>query len=129
MTMDGRSLPDHRPSHRYNAGTEHVGFSPTRQALLSPSAKRRDTFRGNGGRRAGAAGDRGWCPGISLGGWGEGAGGGQGGAGLEPGYTLGWHICAWRTKIIRVAARANYRVSYLCVDACYDRALLGYLIF
>ena len=23
---------DHRPSHPYYAGTEHVGFSPTRQA-------------------------------------------------------------------------------------------------
>ena len=28
-----------RPSHQYNAGTEHVGFSPTRQILLAPSAK------------------------------------------------------------------------------------------
>ena len=27
---------DHRPSHLHNAGTEHVGFSPTRQALLAP---------------------------------------------------------------------------------------------
>ena len=33
-----------RPSHPYNAGTEHVGFSPTRQALLAPSAKRREVF-------------------------------------------------------------------------------------
>ena len=31
----------YRPSHPYNAGTEHVGFSPTRQALLATSAKRR----------------------------------------------------------------------------------------
>ena len=37
----GRSrIYDHRPSHPYNAGTEHVGFSPTRQTLLAPSAKR-----------------------------------------------------------------------------------------
>ena len=28
-------------SHPHNAGTEHVGFSPTRQTLLAPSAKRR----------------------------------------------------------------------------------------
>ena len=33
-----------RPSHPYNGGTEHVGFSPTRQALLAPSAKRREVF-------------------------------------------------------------------------------------
>ena len=26
------------------AGTEHVGFSPTRQALLAPSVKRREVF-------------------------------------------------------------------------------------
>ena len=32
----------HRPSHPSNAGTEHVGFSPTRQTLLPPSAKRRE---------------------------------------------------------------------------------------
>ena len=32
----------HRPSHLYNAGTEHVGFSTTRQTLLAPSAKHRD---------------------------------------------------------------------------------------
>ena len=30
----------HRLSHRYHAETEYVGFSPTRQALLAPSAKR-----------------------------------------------------------------------------------------
>ena len=29
---------DHRPSHPYNAGTEHVGFSPTRQTLPAPNA-------------------------------------------------------------------------------------------
>ena len=39
---------DHRPSHPYDAGTEHVGLSPTRQTLLAPSAKRRD---GGGGTR------------------------------------------------------------------------------
>ena len=34
-----------------NAGAEHVGFPPTRQALLAPSAKRRVMFeRGRGGR-------------------------------------------------------------------------------
>ena len=32
----------YRPLHPLNARTEHVGFSPTRQALLAPSAKRRD---------------------------------------------------------------------------------------
>ena len=32
------------PSHPYYAGTEHVGFSPTRQTLLAPSAKRREVF-------------------------------------------------------------------------------------
>ena len=35
---------DHRPSHPSNAGTEHVGFSPTRQALLVPSAGRHGVF-------------------------------------------------------------------------------------
>ena len=35
---------DHRPSHPYNAGTEHVGLSPTRQKLLAPCAKRREVF-------------------------------------------------------------------------------------
>ena len=29
-----------RPSHPHNAGTEHVGFSPTGQALLAPRATR-----------------------------------------------------------------------------------------
>ena len=34
---------DHRSSHPDYSGTEHVGFSPTRQALLlAPSAKRRE---------------------------------------------------------------------------------------
>ena len=40
----------HRRSHPYNAGTEHVGFSPTRQTLLAPSAKRREV---EGGEREG----------------------------------------------------------------------------
>ena len=35
---------DHSPSHPYNAGTEHVGLSPTRQTFLAPSAKRREMF-------------------------------------------------------------------------------------
>ena len=34
----------HRPSHPYYAGTEHVGFSPTRETLLAPSTKRREVF-------------------------------------------------------------------------------------
>ena len=41
--MHGRSH-DHGPSPPYNAGTEHVGFSPTRQTLLAPSPKRREVF-------------------------------------------------------------------------------------
>ena len=40
--MHGSS--DHRPSHPYNAGTEHVGCSPTRQTLHAPSKKRREVF-------------------------------------------------------------------------------------
>ena len=35
---------DHRPWHPYYAGTEQVGLSPTRQALLAPSAERREVF-------------------------------------------------------------------------------------
>ena len=34
-------IVDLRP---YYAGTEHIGFSPTMQALLAPSAKRREVF-------------------------------------------------------------------------------------
>ena len=34
----------HRPSHPYYAGTEDVGFLPTRQALNASSAKRREVF-------------------------------------------------------------------------------------
>ena len=30
------------PSHPYNAGTENVGFSLSRQTLLAPSTKRRE---------------------------------------------------------------------------------------
>ena len=33
-----------RPSRPCYAGTEHVGFSPTRQTLLAPSAKHREVF-------------------------------------------------------------------------------------
>ena len=33
---------DHRHSHPYNHETDHVGFSPARQASLAPSAKRRE---------------------------------------------------------------------------------------
>ena len=42
--MHGRSRTSIRPSHPYNAGMEHVGFSRTRQILLVPSAKRREVF-------------------------------------------------------------------------------------
>ena len=35
---------DPRPSHPYYTGTEHVGFSPTRQTSFPPSAKRREVF-------------------------------------------------------------------------------------
>ena len=34
----------YRSSHPYNVGTEHVGFSPTRQTLLAPSAKHREVL-------------------------------------------------------------------------------------
>ena len=37
---DRSRICDHRPSHPYNAGTDHVRFSTTRQALHAPSAKR-----------------------------------------------------------------------------------------
>ena len=43
-TMHGGNLSDNRPSHLYNTGTERVGFSPTRQALHTPSAKRCEVF-------------------------------------------------------------------------------------
>ena len=33
-----------RPSHHNNAGTEDVGFSTTREALLAPSAKQCEVF-------------------------------------------------------------------------------------
>ena len=32
----------HGPSHPYNAGTEHGGFSPTGQTFLAPSVQRRE---------------------------------------------------------------------------------------
>ena len=41
-----------RPSHPYNAGTGNVGFSPTRQTFLAPSAKRREMNKGRGGAHA-----------------------------------------------------------------------------
>ena len=37
-----------RPSHPYNAGTEHVGFSPTCRALLAPSTVRCSASRMKG---------------------------------------------------------------------------------
>ena len=46
----------HRPPHPYDAGTEHVGFSPTRHILLdAPSfAWRREVFA-SGGRGTGSS--------------------------------------------------------------------------
>ena len=38
----GRMTINRKPSRPYNAGTEHARFSPTRQPLLAPSAKRRE---------------------------------------------------------------------------------------
>ena len=41
--MHGRSRMTIDPCiPTYHAGTEHVGFSPTRQALFAPSEKRRE---------------------------------------------------------------------------------------
>ena len=40
MVMHGRC----QPYHPCIADAEHVGFSPTRQALLASSAKRRDVL-------------------------------------------------------------------------------------
>lgn len=37
-------LEQPRRRHAF-AGTDHVGFLPTRQALLAPNAKRREVFR------------------------------------------------------------------------------------
>ena len=44
--MHGRSRMTiwYRPSHPYYAGTDHAGFSPTRQTLLAPSAKHGEVF-------------------------------------------------------------------------------------
>ena len=42
--MHSRSRETIDPSHPYRAGTEHVGFSPTRQASRGLSAKRRELF-------------------------------------------------------------------------------------
>ena len=46
IVMHGRTAYGDRPSHPYYLGTEHVGFSPTRQTLLvAPKrAKRREAF-------------------------------------------------------------------------------------
>ena len=67
--MQGRSPYGQTPSPFYNAGTEHVGFSPTRQIFLAPSTKRLDMLGvfflgGEGG--AGVMGELAWCWG---GGW------------------------------------------------------------
>ena len=40
--MHGHSRMTVDPRIPTNAGTEHVGFSPNRQTLLAPSAKRRE---------------------------------------------------------------------------------------
>ena len=42
---------DRRSSHPYNAGTEHVGLSPTRQTLLAPSVKHIDEVFGESHER------------------------------------------------------------------------------
>ena len=42
--MNGYSRMTTDPRTPTNAGTEYVGFSPTRQTLLAPSAKRREVF-------------------------------------------------------------------------------------
>ena len=44
--MHSRGRMTIRPPHPYNAGTEHVGFSPTRQTSRAPNAKkkRREVF-------------------------------------------------------------------------------------
>ena len=39
IVLNGRILSDHRPSDPYNTGTEHVGFSSTRQTFFAWSAK------------------------------------------------------------------------------------------
>ena len=51
MFMHGRSrmIIWYRPSHPHNAGTEHVGFSPTRQivewgVMICPACERMPTF-------------------------------------------------------------------------------------
>ena len=51
IIMRGRSRMTNRPSHPYNAGTEDVGFSPTRQALLAPSGKGGGRTRGRESKR------------------------------------------------------------------------------
>ena len=39
--MQGRNRQDGRPLHPYNAGKEHVGFPPTRKALLGVGGRTR----------------------------------------------------------------------------------------
>ena len=49
--MPSRSrMYDHRSSHPYNAGTEHVGCSQTRQTLLVPKRGRTSPAVWDGGR-------------------------------------------------------------------------------
>lgn len=38
----------HPYKHPYNAGAEHIGFSPTRWTFLAPSVRRRQEFGGVG---------------------------------------------------------------------------------
>ena len=38
-------VSDHRLLHPYDAVTEHVGFSSTRQTLLAPNVKTREVLR------------------------------------------------------------------------------------
>ena len=52
MIMDGHGRATIGSSYPYNAGTEYVGFSPTGQTLLAPSASLRGVFGGGGGEGA-----------------------------------------------------------------------------
>ena len=42
--MHTRRRMAYGPSHSYNFGTEHVGLSPTRGALLAPRTKHGEAF-------------------------------------------------------------------------------------
>ena len=42
--MHSRGLNDHRSSQSYNAGTEYIGFSPTRKTSRVPSTKHSEAF-------------------------------------------------------------------------------------